>query len=312
MSLQPSAQRATIRVEGPLGVLRLNRPEAANALDEAMLAELSAAFVSLSEDDGIEKIVIQGGPKFFMVGADIGLFIRCILAADLDRILEFTQAAHTLLDAISACHKPVVAWVEGAALGAGLELALACHHVVAAPQARFAFPETGLGIYPGMGGTQRTPRRIGIGLAKWMIATGATVTAAQALELGLIDVVDAAIHTPWQAATAPVRRLAKRPPLSSPLRAMEALFGGDSLSTLCQTERLLDGDPVVVRALLRLRAKAPLALKFVDELVDLSTQGSLANGLKHEFASLRCVFASEDARRGLLAPHGARITFVGR
>ena len=104
-------------------------------------------------------------------------------------IAEFTRRGQALLRAFETCPKPVIARLQGLALGGGVELALACHQIIATPKATLAFPETGIGIYPGLGGTQRTTRRVGRGLAKWLVLTGQTVSAEEALAIGLVDAV---------------------------------------------------------------------------------------------------------------------------
>jgi len=197
-----TAHFLTIEKLGSLGVLSLQRPEPGNPLNEEFLAQIGAAWPQVEEDSEVRSICLAGTLDVFMLGADIRFFVRCILANDMQRILRFTRAAHELLAHIEDSSKNVVAWVRGAAYGAGLELALACDRIVAAPNARFALPETGLGIYPGMGGTQRTPRRIGVGLAKWMIFSGAIMTAEQALEIGLIDAIHPTATSALEAVTA--------------------------------------------------------------------------------------------------------------
>src|SRR5205807_9943474 len=112
-----------------------------------------------------------------------------IESGDVARVEKLTGDLQALLLTIENCPKPVVARVHGLALGGGVELALACDYIVATPTATLGFPETGIGIFPGLGGTQRTARRIGPGLTKWLVFTGQIITAAEALAIGLIDAV---------------------------------------------------------------------------------------------------------------------------
>ncbi len=167
--------------------LTVNRPDAMNALNEKIVEQLHRAFREAADDDAVRGIVIGGAGKAFIAGADIRFFVRNIDQGNLDRIVNFSQAGHDLLYDIDNCPKPVVARLHGLALGGGLELALACDAIVATPKATLAFPETGIGIYPGLGGTQRTPRRIGLGLSKWLIFTGQMLGAADAAAIGLVD-----------------------------------------------------------------------------------------------------------------------------
>ena len=127
-----------------------------NALNEAVISQLREAFQRAAADPATSGIVIAGAGRSFVAGADIRFFIQNIERGDLDRIVRFTEQCQALLLEIQNCPKPVVARVHGLALGGGVELALACDYIVAAPGASLGFPETGIGIYPGLGGTQRT------------------------------------------------------------------------------------------------------------------------------------------------------------
>jgi enoyl-CoA hydratase/3-hydroxyacyl-CoA dehydrogenase len=301
---------ASIAVEGRSGVLRMHRGEL-NALNEAMVVELSGALEQFSSDPRIDSIVITGTAQVFMAGADLPFFARCLLRGEIDRILTFTRACHELLSRIERSSKPVIAWVRGPALGAGLELALACHQIVAGDAAKFAFPETGLGIYPGMGGTQRTPRRIGRSLAKWLIGTGSPLPAAAALELGLVDRLapdaDCALEA-WAVPEQPIVRRA----LSPRYQALAALFGEHSLVALSDERFAAPAEPQCVRALVQLRGKAPLALAAVDRLIEQGMQLPLTQGIEEEFKGLEAIFRSDDARTGILTFGKQTPQFAGR
>src|SRR5262249_60751055 len=112
--------------------------------------------------------------KAFIGGPDIRFFVKNREAKTIGKIAASTKGGQDLLLEFQRCPKPVVARVHGLALGGGVELALACHYIVATPRATFAFPETGIGIYPGLGGTQRTTARVGRGLAEWLPFTRGT------------------------------------------------------------------------------------------------------------------------------------------
>src|SRR5262249_22111970 len=157
------------------------------ALNEAVMTQLTSTFRAAAVDPSVKGIVIAGSGKAFVAGADIRFFVKNMEAKAIDRIAAFTKAGQDLLLELQRCSKPVVARVHGLALGGGVELALACHYTVATPKATLAFPETGIGIYPGLGGTQRTTARIGRGLAKWLVLSGETVTAEQAGGSGLLE-----------------------------------------------------------------------------------------------------------------------------
>ena len=172
-----------------VATLTINRPDAMNALNEEVISQLEEAFDRAAANPQVKGIVIAGSGKAFVAGADIRFFVRHIEAGTIDAIAEFTRRGQALLRAFETCPKPVIARLHGLALGGGVELALACHAIVATPKASLAFPETGIGIYPGLGGTQRTPRRVGTGLAKWLVLSGQTIGAEEAVAIGLVDTV---------------------------------------------------------------------------------------------------------------------------
>jgi enoyl-CoA hydratase/3-hydroxyacyl-CoA dehydrogenase len=301
----------TITTDGALATICLDSgPE--KYLGELLLGQLAQCFSELDEDRTIETICVSGQPDAFLVGVDLPFFVRCLLANELDRILSFTRAAHGLLNQIVRSDKRVVAWVRGPAFGAGLEIALACHRIVASPTARFAFPETGFGIYPGMGGTQRTPRRIGVELAKWLIYTGAIVPPDHALEIGLIDAVHPTAANASQALEALQPPGASRLPESARFRALQMLFAQHDVQALRDTSLPLPADPQAVRAVVQLRGKAPVALELVEQVINRGMSLPLAEAIEDEFAHLRQVFSTEDARTGLASIGKARPTFVGR
>jgi len=172
-----------IRHDGRIAVLSLNRPEVHNALDRESLQALQAAFTRFGEDDAVHGIVLAGEGKNFCAGADIA----AMLGMSALEAAGFSEAGQKVMTAIESVGKPVIAAVQGVALGGGLELALACDFIVAAESAQFAAPEVRLGVIPGFGGTQRLPRLIGKSKAKEMIFTGDRVAAPEALAIGLVN-----------------------------------------------------------------------------------------------------------------------------
>ena len=171
---------------GPIATVTIDRPKVLNALDEVTLRELGAAFAGLAGAAGLRCVIVTGaGPKAFVAGADIsamsGLGPRDARA--------FAELGHELGDAIEALPVPVIAAVGGFALGAGCELALACDFIYASSAAKFGQPEVNLGVIPGFGGTQRLARRVGLGMARELVYTGAIISAAEALRIGLVNAV---------------------------------------------------------------------------------------------------------------------------
>ncbi|HYC77596.1 MAG TPA: 3-hydroxyacyl-CoA dehydrogenase NAD-binding domain-containing protein, partial [Planctomycetota bacterium] len=163
-------------VEDRIATLSINRPDALNALNEEVTAQLDAAFDAVAARPDVDAIVVAGKGKAFIAGADIRYFVKRIEAKKIDEIVAFTRKGHGTLLKFGRARQPVIALVDGLSLGGGSELALACDYVLVTPKGSFGFPETGIGIYPGLGGTQRLPRRVGTALAKAWIFTGANVS----------------------------------------------------------------------------------------------------------------------------------------
>ncbi|MGG5835360.1 2,3-dehydroadipyl-CoA hydratase PaaF [Huaxiibacter chinensis] len=187
--------------------LTLHRPAARNALNNALLAELATALDAAAADNHIAVCVIDGGERGFAAGADLNEMAQNDLPATLNDIRPQLWAR------INAFNKPLIAAVNGYALGAGCELALLCDVVIAGDNARFGLPEITLGIMPGAGGTQRLIRCVGKSLASKMILTGESISAVQAREAGLVsDVCPAALTVEYALQLA--AKMARHAPLA--------------------------------------------------------------------------------------------------
>ena len=178
-----STKQITLRHDDAIAVVSLARSEARNVLSRDLVSGLLAVFTSLKDDGRVKGIVVTGEGKSFCAGADIAEMARMSPA----EASSFAELGQSLMFAIEKVGKPVVAAVNGHALGGGLELALACDFIVAAESAIFAAPEVLLGIMPGFGGTQRLPRLIGKSRAKEMIFSGERISVAQARSIGLVS-----------------------------------------------------------------------------------------------------------------------------
>lgn len=186
--------------EGSVATLTIDRQDKLNAISPQVVEELGQALLELESEPPTAIVLTGAGEKAFVAGADIGQMSQ-MSAIEAKRFAEIGHAAMALLDRSPV---PTIAAVNGFALGGGCEIALACDIRIAAENALFGFPEVGLGILPGMGGTQRLPRLIGPGLANELIFSGRRVEAAEAKEMGLVNRVvaqDEALNAAQQLAT---------------------------------------------------------------------------------------------------------------
>ncbi len=172
----------TLEQKGPVGIITINRPEALNALNDQVLRDLSAVLDQVEENEEILTAVVTGAGRAFVAGADIGQMSE-LSAAEAKRFGVLGNQVFLKLENLS---KPTIAAVNGFALGGGCELAMACDIRIASEKAKFGQPEVGLGITPGFGGTQRLPRIVGAAHAMELILTAKNISAARALEIGLV------------------------------------------------------------------------------------------------------------------------------
>src|SRR5467141_1751581 len=172
--------------KGPIAYVTLNRPKVMNALNKATISELRAVFEDARDDSAVRGVILTGaGEKAFAAGADIAE-IASNTAVEAE---EATRRGQALTDLIENLGKPVIAAVNGFALGGGCELAMACTIRIAAESAKFGQPEVKIGIMPGAGGTQRLPRLVGKGRALQLILSGEIISAQEAYRIGLVNEV---------------------------------------------------------------------------------------------------------------------------
>ncbi len=219
--------------DGNVAVLRLNRPEARNALSPEVMEELASTLERLDPDPEVRCVVIAGSEKVFAAGADI----RAMAERSFAEALRHPAAA--FWKRLAAIKTPLVAAVSGYALGGGCELALACDMIVAAEGARFGQPEINLGIIPGGGGTQRLARVLGKQRAMELVLTGRRFTAAEAQAMGLVNRV--VPDDAWlEEAMALAREIAEKPPIASRLAKQAVLAAEETaLAAGLENERRL-------------------------------------------------------------------------
>lgn len=172
-----------LTVEDGFATLTINRPEALNSLSAGVLAELDAAIARVEREPAIRAAIVTGAGRAFVAGADIEEISRLDSRSGVD----FARRGQAVFSRIENLDKPVVAAVNGFALGGGTELALACHVRIASTRAKFGQPEVKLGILPGFGGTQRLTRLVGRGVATELILHGGHISAERALAIGLVN-----------------------------------------------------------------------------------------------------------------------------
>ncbi len=175
----------TLDVEDRVATLTVNRPDKLNALNDATIAELGQAIDQIRVDDSIGGVLLTGAGRAFVAGADISELSSQVPVLAKAR----ARAGQDVFRRIETCPKPVIAVVNGFALGGGCELAMACHVRIASDTAKFGQPESKLGLLPGYGGSQRLPRLVGKGRAIQLLITGEMIDAAEAYRIGLVNKV---------------------------------------------------------------------------------------------------------------------------
>ncbi|MEW5909266.1 MAG: 3-hydroxyacyl-CoA dehydrogenase NAD-binding domain-containing protein [Thermodesulfobacteriota bacterium] len=292
-----------LEVKGSVAWITINRPEAMNALNEAVFQQLEKRFTEAENNPSIRGIVFQGAGKAFVAGADIRYFVLKIKAGRIKDIVDFTRKGHELLLRIETSEKPTVALLDGLSLGGGSELALACQILLATPAGSMAFPETGIGIFPGLGGMLRFAKQAGPELAKYYTFTGQTLSARDIHELGIAaDVVE-----PAQIESAIQRLISGKRPDKYRNREIPKRF--QEMAKSCRASNakvLLSGKPVpgippdMAGKLAKIIGyKAPLALKIADEIVDAQKIRSIPEGVEIELGRLNEIFSTKDALEGL-------------
>jgi enoyl-CoA hydratase len=211
----------TVDLDAPIATITLNRPKVLNALSPDLIGEVGQALRELDADDSVRTVVLTGGPRVFAAGADIGDMAERTAVEQLSRDQTGRWAP------IVAFTKPLIAAVNGYALGGGCELALMCDMIIAGDTARFGQPEINLGIIPGAGGTQRWPRTAGKYAAMEAVLTGAPITAVRAKELGIANKVVPAEMT-IEVAKRIARQLAEKAPLALRMAKESVLKAFDS------------------------------------------------------------------------------------
>jgi len=223
-----SYENILVERKGNYAIITLNRPTALNALNWALMTELDAAIDDLAADENIGAVLLTGaGERAFAAGADISEFNDMPSAGV---AANFALRGQAVLNKIEGLLKPVIAAINGFALGGGCELALACDIRLAADTARLGQPEINLGIIPGYGGTQRLSRLVGQGMAKLLCLSGDHISANEALRIGLVDKVLPAAELQDKAESLAVKLAGKAPLASAAIKQAINVGSGGTLA----------------------------------------------------------------------------------
>ncbi|WP_276352211.1 3-hydroxyacyl-CoA dehydrogenase/enoyl-CoA hydratase family protein [Cohnella caldifontis] len=294
-----------LEVKNRIAYITINRPEAMNALNPAVVDQLEAAFDQAEKDPGVRGIAIRGAGKAFVAGADIKFFIDCIQRDEIDQNVAFTRRGHRLFRRFETSDKMTVAVLDGLSLGGGSELALACQAIVATEQGSLAFPESGLGIYPGLGGMLRTNLHLGKELAKYYTFTGSKLSAQDAHSLGIVtelvemEEVEAAIERLVQAGNRDKYQAREIP---AAYREYQAAFSDENVKRLFHGETAQGVRGELAERLGKILSfKGLIALETMNDLIDRQSNLSIEEGMELELDGLTKIFATEDAVAGLTA-----------
>ena len=297
--------------ESGVATLTINRPEAMNALNETVVAQLNDALDLVNADDSVHTIVLDGAGKAFVAGADVKFFVDKIRADAIPDIVTFTADGHVMLNKLENSNKTTIALTTGLALGGGLELALACDYRIGTRRTQFRFPETSIGIYPGLGGTQRPARISGIPSARWAVLAGNFMDAQTAHDLGLlthlvnVSAVDSCVSE-LSSVGKPENKYPGAPsnPSSATASFATSFYSNENMSTLLSgacPEGFDAEEKNIARQLRSLSRTAPIALKMASDLINATSQSDLSEGLQMELDQLTKIFTTSDSLEGLSA-----------
>jgi enoyl-CoA hydratase/3-hydroxyacyl-CoA dehydrogenase len=304
-----------LEIKNHIATITLNRPEAMNALNEAVVAQLDERFSEAEKNPAVKAIVLRGAGKAFVAGADIRYFVQKIKSDQIQDIIAFTRKGHELFLKIENSEKSTIAILDGLSMGGGSELALACQAIIATPAGSMGFPETGIGIYPGLGGMLRTARMAGPELAKYYVFTGATISAQDAQDLGIAT----ELVSPAEVDVT-IKKLASQA-MPNKYRRRDIPDKLKPLAMVCDEKnvaRLLSGQPpqgvseeLAARTAKLIGFKAPLALKASNEIIDRQANKSIEEAMEIELGRLNEIFSTADALEGLSSLGRKRPEFKG-
>ena len=313
-----------VSIEDGIATVLINRPEAMNALNVNVVEQLGRAIRELNSRKDVNTIVLEGAGKAFVAGADVKFFVDKIRSDSFSEIYDFTSNGHKVINSIENSPKTTIALVTGLALGGGLELALACDYRIGTERSQLRFPETSISIYPGLGGTQRTPRICGIEAARFSVLAGNILDSDSSKALGLIThlVHASECSNTIQKISSMGKPEEKYPGApfdpDHPTCIFSREFYSDSNMEFILSGLTPDGfdpeDPIVAKQIRALSRSSPIAVATANDLLDqaLETGEDLHAGLQLELDGLEDMFSINDALEGLSALiEGRRPEFSG-
>jgi enoyl-CoA hydratase/3-hydroxyacyl-CoA dehydrogenase len=292
-----------LEIRDNIAKILINRPEAMNAINETVIQQLDKQFTKANNDSNVKAIVLEGAGKAFVAGADIGYFIKKIKQNRVDDICKFTRYGHSVLNKIDSSKKPIIAKLDGLALGGGAEIALTADTIIATEKGSIGFPETGIGIYPGLGGTQRTIKYVGKELAKYLIFTGKVLDARTAASIGLIeyvvspDEIDDKISELVNSGKIIKKSKKEEAKLPENFQKIKNYFSDSNIQSVLKGEG--DLNELGQKISKTISYKAPLAIQLANKIIDEGSQVDLSEGLEIELSHLGEIFSTEDALEGL-------------
>jgi len=292
-----------LEIEDRIARILFNRPEAMNAINEEVIRQLDEQFTAANSNPDVKAVVLEGAGKAFVAGADILYFIKKIEQNKIDDICKFTRYGHAVLNKIDTSEKPVIAKLDGLALGGGAEIALAADTIIATEKGSIGFPETGIGIYPGLGGTQRTTQCVGKELAKYLIFTGKILDAKNAASIGLVeyvmppDEIDSKVSELINSGKMLKKSSKRMVELPENFQRIKDYFSDANVESVLSGEG--DLNELGKKISKTISYKAPLAIKFANQIIDEGSCLDLNKGLEIELSHLSEIFSTQDALEGL-------------
>lgn len=303
-----------INITKDVATIILNRPEAMNALNIDLVNELGGKIDELNLRDDVSTIVIEGSGKAFVAGADVKFFVDKIRDDSFQEIYDFTAFGHEVLSKIENSPKITIALTTGLTLGGGLELALSCDYRIGTNKTQMRFPETNIGIYPGLGGTQRTVKICGVEIARYAVLAGNFLNAETAEAFGLIThLVD------QNNVTKTISEIMANGKPNNKYRGQPIDYENKNVifakSFYCDDnmKEILNGskpnntsgleESMILRQMKSISYTAPIALKTAANLLEIANSENitLIDGLSQELENLEKIFTTADALEGLSA-----------